>query len=541
VNPSALIANSLWIGTNLPAFVRFSRALDHPEEAQDRILKNCLNRGGRTAFGLARDLQSVHAYGQFAERVPVTNYEALEPWIERIRRGESNVLTNEPVTRLIPTSGSTGARKLIPFTAGLQKEFNAAIGPWLVDLARQSPGIIGGPAYWSISPVMADTRCEDSRVPIGFDADTAYLGGTRQRLANAVMAVPDQLRFVHDIEVYRYLSLLCLLRQRELRLISVWHPSFLSLLLNALPGNWPDLLADIRRGQCKHETALPRLVRSALKWPPLPHREAELRAADPEKPETLWPHLKLISCWSDSAAGIAASSLKQRFPNTLLQPKGLLSTEAFLTIPFAGFHPVALCSHFFEFMDEAGKVRRLEDLRLNHVYEVVVTTSGGLWRYRTNDSVRVNGFVGRTPSLRFLGRRDNVSDLCGEKLAEGFVTRVIRDLFASFNTFPTFVMLAPGHDGPGQRYTVYLEGKPPPNLAETLDQALRRNPHYAYCRDLGQLQPIELFIIAGRAYETYANRQMALGMRLGEIKPALFSPLSGWSNIFVRAQEPVRD
>ena len=173
----------------------------------------------------------------FAKRVPLMDYEDFEPWIERIRRGEANVLTREPVTRLVPTSGSTGARKLIPFTAGLQREFNAAIGPWLIDLLRQSPGIASGPAYWSVTPVMGNAEPEDSAVPIGFDADTAYLGGTRQRLANVVMAVPDELRFIKDMEVFRYVTLLCLLHQRELRLISVWHPSFLSLLLDVSAGN----------------------------------------------------------------------------------------------------------------------------------------------------------------------------------------------------------------------------------------------------------------------------------------------------------------
>ena len=56
------------------------------------------------------------------------------------------------------------------------------------------------------------------------------------------MAVPDELRLVKDMEVFRYVTLLCLLRQRELRLISVWHPSFLTLLVDALSTNWQELL-----------------------------------------------------------------------------------------------------------------------------------------------------------------------------------------------------------------------------------------------------------------------------------------------------------
>ena len=56
---------------------------------------------------------------------------------------------------------------------------------------------------------------------------------------------------------------------------------------------------------------------------------------------------------------------------------------------------------------------------------VIVTTGGGLWRYRLGDLVEVDGFVAATPSLRFIGRGASVSALCGEKLNETFVTRAI--------------------------------------------------------------------------------------------------------------------
>jgi len=535
VNLKATIANSLWSATNLPSYLQFRRALHQPQITQQKLLQTYLDQNAQTAFGQAHGFNSIRSYEDFTKRVPLMDYEDLEPWIDRIRRGEAKVLTCEPVTRLVPTSGSTGGRKLIPFTDGLQSELNAAIGPWLIDLLRQSPGIGGGPAYWSITPVMSNAGPEDSAVPIGFDADTAYLGGTRQRLASTVMAVPDELRLVKDMEVFRYVTVLCLLRQRELRLISVWHPSFLTLLLDALSANWQELLADIGSGQCKHADKLSPVVLSALKLHPLPQRADELRCADPQKTETLWPRLQLISCWGDGSAGFAAASLKKLFPNVMLQPKGLLATEAFVTIPFAGLQPVAVRSHFFEFVDDAGAVHRVQELRAGQTYEVVVTTAGGLWRYRLRDSVRVTGSIGRTPTLQFLGRNGNVSDLFGEKLSEAFVAETIQQTLASSDTPLNFVLLAPDKDASGCRYTLYIEGKPLGHLAESLDCALRRNPHYAYCRDLGQLRPVRLFAIAERGYETYAKRQTTQGARLGDIKPTSFSQTFGWSNVFTGA------
>jgi len=347
------------------------------------------------------------------------------------------------------------------------------------------------------------------------------------------MAVPDELRLVKDMDVFRYVTLLCLLRQRELRLISVWHPSFLTLLLNALSTNWQELLTDIRSGQCKYTDKLPPVILSALKLRPLPQRADELRYANSNKPETLWPHLKLISCWGDGSAGFAATGLKRLFLNVTLQPKGLLATEAFVTIPFAGLQPVAVRSHFFEFVDDAGAVHRVHELRVGQIYEVVVTTAGGLCRYRLRDRVQVTGFIGLTPSLKFLGRIGNVSDLFGEKLSEAFVTEQLQQVLNVLDTSPDFVLLAPDKDTAGCHYTLYIEGKPSNDLAESLDSALRRNPHYAYCRDLGQLRPVRLFTISERGYETFLKRQTTTGCRLGEIKPTSFSQILGWSDVFI--------
>src|SRR5262249_38271918 len=102
-------------------------------------------------------------------------------------------------------------------------------------------------------------------------------------------------------------------------LISVWHPSFLTLLLDALPAMWDRLLDEIKNGGV--------IARG-------PKRADELRRTDPFHPETMWPNLALISCWGDAAAEMALADLKNRFPKTPIQSKGLLATEAFVTIPF---------------------------------------------------------------------------------------------------------------------------------------------------------------------------------------------------------------
>ena len=295
MNWLAPLANSLWAASSLPAWLRFRQALRQPGIIQHALLLRQLRRNANTHFGQAHGFANITNYEEFVRRVPLVDYDAFEPWIDRIRQGEHNVLTLDRVTHLIPTSGTTSARKLIPFTAGLQREFDAAIGPWLVGLAQQQPGVLGGAAYWSVSPVLRTATPEESAVPIGFASDAEYLGGARRRLVEAVMAVPAEVQQTVSLEGFRYVILLALLRSRELRLISIWHPSFLTLLLDALPTQWEHLLSDIERGTCRHANDFPVEMRARLCRAPRPARANELRSANPAETATLWPRLRVIT------------------------------------------------------------------------------------------------------------------------------------------------------------------------------------------------------------------------------------------------------
>jgi len=524
---AAALANVAWLAGSLPAWHRFRQAVRRPEQGQRAVLHRLLARNADCAFGRAHRFSTIRSYEDFRERVPLATYECLEPWIERIARGEASVLTSEPVLRLLPTSGSTGARKLIPFTASLQEEFNAAVGPWIVDLCQQHPSVPLGPAYWSISPAIP-LKSEDSAVPIGFDEDSAYLGGGRRRLVEAALAVPAALRSVADIDTCRYLTLLCLLRRRGLRLVSVWHPSFLTLLMEALPRFWPELIADVDSGQCPRAALLPDLVRAAVRCRPQPHRARELRALGPTMLRALWPHLRVVSCWADAQSAWPAADLTARLPGVVIQPKGLLATEAVISIPFRGFHPLAIRSHFLEFADEAGGVWPASELKCGGIYRVIISTGAGLWRYQLGDLVEVNGFVERTPSVKFLGRSQGVSDLCGEKLAEAFVTQAIATALKSCGVSTAFALLAPEYRDGCWHYALFAEGNLPAELAPRLDGELRANPHYALCQKLGQLGAVQLCRLSTAATERFLKLQTAEGRSLGQVKPPCLLPHTDW-------------
>jgi hypothetical protein len=226
-----------------------------------------------------------------------------------------------------------------------------------------------------------------------------------------------------------------------------------------------------------------------------------------------WPKLQVVSCWGEQAAEPGWRALVRRLPDVLVQPKGLLATECVVTIPWRGEQPLAVTSHFFEFLDEHGEVRLAHQLERGRRYEVVVSNGGGLWRYRLGDVVECTGHVGNTPSLRFVGRA-RVSDLRGEKLSEPFVADVLRQLWSADNR-PAFATLrARDHDGVAG-YDLFLPVGAESSGAELerrLEMALAANPHYALARRLGQLSPVRVVTVA-------SDGSMEHGGRIGDAKP----------------------
>jgi hypothetical protein len=529
------VAGAAWMSANAGSYWRYRSALADPEAAQWAVLRQYMRANAGTDFGRAHGFSEIRSIDAYRARVPLSSYADFEPAIGDIARGRPNVLTSDRVRTLALSSGSVAAAKQIPFTRTLQKEFRRAVAPWLVDLYRRHPSLVSGCSYWSITPVAHQRRAVPGGPPVGFEEDSEYLGAAWKRIVDATLAVPGAIRWVGDIETFRYLTLLFLLRRPDLRLISIWHPSFLTLLLDGLPAHWSSLVDDVRRGTIRAPRPLAaeieRRLRPGLR--PRPRRAAELETLGPGELTKIWPRLGLVSCWGDGHARAQLALVERMLPGVPIQPKGLLATEAVVTIPFEGRTPLAIRSHFFEFIRD-GRSYLAHQLEPGGTYSVVVTTGGGLYRYRLDDLVEVNGAVGRTPSLTFLGKADHVSDLCGEKLNESFVARALEEACRLAGVSPRFALLAPDRAGATPGYTLYLEllEAPPVSLGGMVEASLDRNPHYRYCRVLGQLAPVRVFHTRAQMWPLYLERCVQRGQRLGDIKPLALSASDGWSSVF---------
>ena len=95
--------------------------------AQEKIFLQLIQKGKRTAFGKDHQFDRIRSYEQFVEQVPVRDYEGISSYIERIKKGEKDVLWPGRPLYFAKTSGTTSGVKYIPLTKdSLPNHFGSA-------------------------------------------------------------------------------------------------------------------------------------------------------------------------------------------------------------------------------------------------------------------------------------------------------------------------------------------------------------------------------------------------------------------------------
>ncbi|MFZ5978147.1 MULTISPECIES: GH3 auxin-responsive promoter family protein [Hydrotalea] len=83
---------------------------------QEAIFKMLLKVGKNTKFGKDHQMQEINSYAEFAEKIPIRDYEQFKPYIEKIKEGTQNVLWKGKPIYFAKTSGTTSGIKYIPIT-----------------------------------------------------------------------------------------------------------------------------------------------------------------------------------------------------------------------------------------------------------------------------------------------------------------------------------------------------------------------------------------------------------------------------------------
>ena len=488
------------------------------EKVQRQKLKQILTQVA-AAQPSARAL--IPCYEEFAAHQPVTRYAQWQERINAQRRGES-ALTTSPLVRYQPTSGSSEKLKLIPYTKGFINELDAAIGPWLASMYRQHQGMGQGTHYWSVSWL---PQSQFADLQGNLNDDSELLGVVKRVLAAQSQAVPADVALAASADDALFATLCYLVANKQLRLLSVWSPTFALQLLEALPV-WADDIAEVlsKGDWCSRRESLER-----LNAPYAPKRAVELKRilALPRAAlgAELWPDLALVSAWDTADAAPWAQQLKACFPQAAFEGKGLWATEGVVTIPIDGQYPLAYQSHFYEFEDlQNGGILASWELKEGDIVSPIISSSNGLLRYQLDDRVQVSGFWQGVPCLQFLGRRFGV-DMVGEKMSPDAARVAMTQVAQQFGLEGISLMAVNGHEHHRPRYMALFSQENlntpyvfRPDIAAAVEKELRGHFHYELARDLRQLEPI-VAIVAQDGWRMCQDIAVAGGMIEGNIKP----------------------
>ncbi len=516
-----------WLG-----YKRFKKSLKQTEKTQRKTLKNITQAVAGTELGERYGIQGDMSWEAYAQKVPISSYADCSPLIEKQRAGAKNCLTHSSCQRYQPTSGSTSKVKWIPYTNAFLNELNSAVSPWMTDMYRSNPGMRQGKHYWSFSWVPTELR---ETLSGDINDDLKLLPWWKRKFMAMSKAVPDEVSLADTSDDSLFATLCFLLVNKDLTFLSVWSPTFALNLLDSLSlhrkelsdalefGHWGDRSVSLKNLQCPQSLDVAQLLNE---W------DGNINADFLSK---LWPSLALISAWDTSTSAIWAKKLSELFPQASFKGKGLWATEGVVTIPFQGKYPLAICSHFYEFMDiKTNRVYPSWGLHIGQEVYPLLTTGSGLLRYMIKDKLKVSDFLNDCPCFEFLGRVDGV-DMVGEKLSSDLASDIIHQFSKPFlpavdvrplsllavpSPTPFYLLLCEVDGNVSQRVVSEMNR----TLAMRLEAELQKSFHYKLARDLGQLDHAAVHC-SYDARELYLERGNKRGMVSGNIK---VEPLVLW-------------
>lgn len=116
-----------------------------PGPVQDALLRRLVARMARTHFGRQHDLGGVRSVGDLARAVPLGDYAARQPWWERARTGEPDVIWPGSIRHWAISSGTTSGEKLLPVSpATIRSNQRGGFDALVPHLARCGGGLFGG-------------------------------------------------------------------------------------------------------------------------------------------------------------------------------------------------------------------------------------------------------------------------------------------------------------------------------------------------------------------------------------------------------------
>ncbi|MBI5527180.1 MAG: GH3 auxin-responsive promoter family protein [Deltaproteobacteria bacterium] len=534
----------------------FEEGTKSPRRVQTDLLLDLVSRNALTEFGRLHAFGSVRSVDDYRAAVPVTDYDAFAPYIDRMCRGEKNLLTAEDPFYFARTSGTTGRAKNIPVTRRYVEEFQRAQRVWYRSFALQFPGMIKGNPLTIVSNKIEGHT--ESGVPYG--SISRPLTFRENEVVDRVAAIPRETFHIDDFNA-KYYALLRIALSTRISTIAAVNPSTIMMFAKKLNEFAPRFVRDLRDGTLDRSVEIDPKLRLRIETKLKPDKahaqrlERLLSAHGALRPKDAWPMLCGLACWKGGSAGFYLKQFPDWYGDLPVLEFGFVASEGHFSVPLnatgdSGVFSVS--SHFCEFIpatereanpgDPFPKTLLAHEIEEGRRYFIVVSGSHGLYRYDINDIVEVTGFFNRTPMLRFLHKGGNMLSLTGEKVGESHVVTAVTNASRALNLpLDGFSVTLRLEDTP--RYVFAVEPNPAishePSVVSSKNSKLKTqdsellkallarcdeelgkaNLEYEAKRRSGRLGPPVLLLLAPGSFERHRIRRVAEGAPDAHVKP----------------------
>uniref|UniRef100_A0A1J3ENC9 4-substituted benzoates-glutamate ligase GH3.12 n=2 Tax=Noccaea caerulescens TaxID=107243 RepID=A0A1J3ENC9_NOCCA len=407
------------------------------KQIQDNMLEEILKVNANTEY-LRRFLGGSSDKEFFKKNVPVVSYEDVRPYIERVANGEpSDVISGEPITNFLISSGTTGGKqKIFPVNNKYFENFAFIYALRSSIVSKHIDGVEeGGKALTFLNIGLLSTT--PFGLPIASAVTSFLMSDSFKKWSSKCYASPDEVIFCADSKQSMYCHLLCALVQRkEVVSVSVPFASALVQAIKFLETHWKELCNNIRSGHVSEWiTDLGCRQSVSVILGGSNHELADMveHACSQKSWEgiliRLWPNIKSIQ-------SIVTGQMSQYIPTLEFYSNKLplISLSYSSSETFFGVNVNPLCKpqdvsytflpnmSYFEFQPVDSRINDeildFVNVKLGCFYEVLVTNRFGLYRYRMGDILQVTGFYNSAPQFRFVRRKNVVLSVQVEATTE---------------------------------------------------------------------------------------------------------------------------
>lgn len=434
------------------------------ESAQKRELSKLLRKGAQTEYGKRYGFSDIAGHEQYRENVPLSSYDDIESYIERMKMGERNLLWPGRIDNFAVSAGTTGKGKHIPLSEERLRSDQRFMRMVIISYMKQSPHFL---TFFLGSHVSLPGNIErldpKSRVRLG------EISGYLAKLSPGWLSIFQ-------------------VRPPRSMIQESWSEKFDRTLKKAVK-------ADVRQMTTTPFWAL-RFIQEALKITGKKHiRE-------------VWPNLRLFISGGESL------SIYRPHLDMLLEGldvdyvENYGASESYLAysddLKRNDLRLVVDNGSYYEWIPWPQKNR--DNLREQKAiptwqveegvpYGLVVTSNSGLWRYMVNDVIRFTDT--RQPRIEVTGRISEIFDRFGEAVeayeAQKALELSSKKVGASFSMYSMGGMIDPDIQFP-RHYWFVQWANPPEDMdrfTQLLDENLREiNRHYSIRRDTGLGLPV---------------------------------------------------